>query len=370
MQFAAQRSRMPDDISRRDALKVLGAAALAPSVLPGMPNAAQHAAAPAPVLPLTSTSEVFVPPRGRAFMKFSFDFPEPSVEFGGLRFGFLVFTEENVYGLDASRTSADVTDDAMRLTCTGFVWAGGQERSAGTLTATFRKSGDAIEWDAVVEMPRAVRTVTAVVRGVPRGQISLAGGAFADPRDGEVLGGYTFGAGDLHGPGAAAGMSTPLAVVRASEREFFHMSSLDDRVRPKRFHFQPGESAYRVELVYEHDAWRDDRRVGAPPRSTTPSRRTSRTSSARTGSPRGRRAPTCSPGSAASRWSRRCTACTTRGSSSTTTRSSSRSSAGSRRASPPTACSRSSPRGTGATTGSTRRSARTRAWVASRASVG
>ena len=31
------------------------------------------------VLPLTSTSEVHVPPRGRSFMKFSFDFPEPSV---------------------------------------------------------------------------------------------------------------------------------------------------------------------------------------------------------------------------------------------------------------------------------------------------
>jgi len=47
------------------------------------------------VLPLTSTSEVFVPPRGRAFQKFSFDFPEPSIEFRDMRFGFLVFSREN-----------------------------------------------------------------------------------------------------------------------------------------------------------------------------------------------------------------------------------------------------------------------------------
>ena len=62
----------------------------------------------------------------------------------------------------------------------------------------------------------------------------LGGGAFADPRDTEVLGGYPLGAGDLHGPGAAAGMATPLAVVQAGDADFFFLSSLDDRVRPKR----------------------------------------------------------------------------------------------------------------------------------------
>jgi hypothetical protein len=163
-----------------------------------------------------------------------------------------------------ARTTADGTADEMRLTCTGFVWAGGQERAPGRLTATFRRAGNVVEWDAVVEMERPVKTVTAIVRGVPRGQLSLAGGGFTDPRDNEVLGGYAFGAGDLHGPGSAAGMVTPLAVVRASDTDFVALSSLDDRVRPKRFHFQPGEGAYRVELIHEHDAWRNDRRVVVP----------------------------------------------------------------------------------------------------------
>jgi hypothetical protein len=263
---------MSHDVSRRE---FLGAASLGALAL-GLPLRAGEAAdglaapngspaaGPADVLPLTSTSDVFVPPRGRAFMKFSFDFPEPSVAFGGLRFGFLVFSDENTYGLDAERITADETGDTLRLTCTGFVWAGGQEKAPGSLVATFRRSGTTIEWDVVVEMQRPVKTVSTIVRDVPRGNLSLGGGTLFETRDNEILGGYTFGAGDLHGPGAAQGMATPVAVVQAGEQDFISLSSLDDRVRPKRFYFQPGERAYRVELVYEHDAWRNDRRVTVP----------------------------------------------------------------------------------------------------------
>ena len=264
---------MTEPISRREALKVLGAAGAGALVPPRLIDSSPtHAALeraavwhpPGEIVPLTSTSDVFVPPRGRAFMKFSFDFPEPSVAFGDLRFGFLVFTEENAYGLDRGAMSAEGDGDEMRLTCTRFAWAGGQETTPGHLTATFRRRGATIEWDAVVEMDRPLKTVTTIVRGVPRGQISLSAGNFFDPRDNEILGGYTFGAGDLHGPGAAAGMTTPLAVVQAGDRDFFFLSSLDDRVRPKRFYFQPGEGAYRVELIHEHDAWRNDRRLTVP----------------------------------------------------------------------------------------------------------
>ena len=256
------------DVSRREWLKVVGAAGAA-SMISGAAAAAE-AMTPLPlpnaaeVLPLTSTSDVFVPPRGDAFMKFSFDFPEPSVAFGGYRFGFLVFTDENTYGLDASRITASETGDTMRLTCTGFVWAGGQEKAPGSLVAMFKRNGTTIEWDAVVEMPRPIKTVTTIIRGVPRGSIALGGGRLFDPKDNETLGGYTFGAGDLHGPGAATGITTALAVVQASDQDFVSLSSLDTRVRPKRFYFQPGERGYRVEAVYEHDAWRNDTRVTIP----------------------------------------------------------------------------------------------------------
>ena len=86
-----------------------------------------------PVLPLTSTSEVFIPGRGRGFMKFIFDFPEPAVEFEGYRFGFLVFTRENTYGLDAGRITARRTGDDLEITCSGLV---PQVTSGGSLAAS------------------------------------------------------------------------------------------------------------------------------------------------------------------------------------------------------------------------------------------
>ena len=267
---------MTDNISRREWIKTVGAASAAaalpigasaavppaPPTPPMLPPAT--AAPPGEILALSSTSEVFVPPRGRGFMKFSFDFPEPSVAFGQYRFGFLVFTGENAYGLDRSLMTAEVSGDTMTLVCNGFVWAGGQEKAPGSLVATFTRTGDTMEWDAVVEMEHPVKAISTLVRGVPRGSLSFGNGSFFDPYDNEILAGYPFGGGDLHGPGSAQGMTTPLAVVQAEPERFIFISSLDDRVRPKRFYFQPGERSYKVEAIYEHDGWRQDRRVQLP----------------------------------------------------------------------------------------------------------
>jgi hypothetical protein len=255
---------MSDSISRRDLLKAAGAAAALPLVgraggpAPGGPRAGSR------ILPLTSTSEVFVPPRGNAFQKFSFDFPEPSVEYEGLRFGFLVFSRENAYGLNAARMRADADGDALVVSCSEFVWAGGQERLPGRLAARLRKNGSFVEWDVTVEMDRPVKAVTTVVRGVPRGRISVGGGGPVDTHDDEVLIGYPFGAGDLFGGNTAWGAGTPLAIVQHADADFFFLASLDDRVRAKRFYFQPGEAGYRVECVFETEGWLDQQRVVVP----------------------------------------------------------------------------------------------------------
>jgi len=249
------------DISRRDWVKTVGAASASALVAPNLPVIARAHYAPGDIVELTSTSEIFTPPRGRGFMKFSFDFPEPSVVFGDYRFGFLVFTDENTYGLDRAKLRADGNGDALRVTCDGFVWAGGQEKAPGKLVASLERKGNTIEWDVVVDMERPVKTISTIVRGVPRGQVSLSAGPFADQRDNELLGGYTFGAGDLHGPGSAAAMTTPLLMIQASPTDVFYLSSLDERVRPKRFYLAPGDTSYRVEAIYEHDAWRNDRHV-------------------------------------------------------------------------------------------------------------
>lgn len=252
---------MLDPLSRRDWMKLVGAAG-AGAMVPTPP--ASFFPPPAPILPLSSTSEVFVPPRGRAFQKFSFDFPEPSVEFGGLRFGFLVFSRENVYGLDASRMTAVATPGGLEVTASGLVWAGGQERAPGTLVARLRQEGDVILWDITAAMGGPIKAVTTVLRGVPRGRISSGGGEPFDPGDDEVLFGYPFGGGDLFGGNVAWGMGTPLAVVQGDPQQFLALSTLDDRVRTKRFYFQPGERGYRVELVHEVEGWVDQPRVQVP----------------------------------------------------------------------------------------------------------
>jgi hypothetical protein len=272
---------MTEPFSRRDVLKTLGVAgagALLPvsahgdTVVPAVPAHTppmppidiRTVHAPGDIVELYSTSDVFIPPRGRSFMKFSFDFPEPAVVFGPHRFSILLFTEENTYTLDKARMKASGNDDALVLTCDGLTWAGGQEKAKGNVTVRFARTGRTITWDIVAEMDKPIKTVTTVVRDVPRGQVSLGGAPLADTRDGDVLGGYTFGAGDLHGAGTPQSMTTPVAIVQAAENDFLYVTTHDRKVRPKRYYFQAGERMFRTEVIYEHDAWRNDTRVEVP----------------------------------------------------------------------------------------------------------
>ena len=255
------------DLSRRDLIKAVGAAG-AGSVLASAASApslgAESARPPgrrAEILPLSSTSEVFVPPRGRGFNKFSFDFPEPSVAFDNLRFGFIVFGRDNAYAMDPRGMEATETADGMRITCKGFTWAGGQEKHDGTLAAQLKKTADGVDIDVTASMDQPVKTVTTIVRGVPRGKLSSSGGDFADVRDNEILLGYPFGGGDLM---LAGGLTTPVAVIQSADNAFFTLSSLDDKVRTKRMYFAPGENGYKVELIHEGEGWLDQRTLRVP----------------------------------------------------------------------------------------------------------
>jgi hypothetical protein len=267
---------MTDSINRRDWIRTVGVASAgalvvpdalraAPSpVRPPAPVPVRTVYAPGDIVELYSTSDVFIPPRGRSWMKFSFDFPEPGVVFGDHRFSFLLFTNENTYTLDRTLMRALGNNDALELTCTGLVWAGGQEKAPGNVTVRFRRTGRTIEWDIVAESAHPIKTISTVIRDVPRGQVSFGGGALQDTRDGDALGGYTFGAGDLHGAGTPQSMSTPVTILQAADSDFLYLTSQDTRVRPKRYYYQAGERAFRVEAIYEHDAWRDDTRVTVP----------------------------------------------------------------------------------------------------------
>ena len=48
-------------------------------------------------------------------MKFSFDFPEPSVAFEGFEFSFRVFTQENTYSLAADHLAVRASDNGLEI---------------------------------------------------------------------------------------------------------------------------------------------------------------------------------------------------------------------------------------------------------------
>jgi len=255
-------------MNRRELLKTFGAVGAGSLVSPGVLRAQAPAVAPATqpaatgtIVPLVSTSNVFIPPRGRSFMKFSYDFPEPSVQVGPYQIGFLVFTYENTYGLSREAMNVSVNGDRIELTCNEFVWAGGQQKAPGRLHATFTIDGEVVQWEANASMAHPVKSVTAVIRGVPRGRVSAAGGAPSDPRDSELLFGYPFSAGDLN---TAAGLTTPLVAVVQEDGACTYISSRDDRVRAKRVYMQPGETGYRVEAVFETEGWTHQNDVRVP----------------------------------------------------------------------------------------------------------
>jgi len=263
-------------LSRREWLRTVGAAgALAPlqMLATPAPSAGKRLSppvldvetryAPGDIVELYSTSDVFTPARGRTWMKFSFDFPEPAVVFGDHRFSFLIFTDENTYALDRSRMRATGTGEALELACDGFVWAGGQEHAPGKLTAVFSRQAATIDWRITVEMDRPIKSVTTVIRDVPRGRVAVGGGQLIETKDGDLVAGYPFGAGDLHNFEVTS-MTTPVAVVETADHDFLYLTTLDRLVRPKRYYFQAGERVFRAEAVYEHDAWRNDRRIEVP----------------------------------------------------------------------------------------------------------
>jgi hypothetical protein len=266
-------------ISRRDLLKTgvaAGVSSLVPLGARAAPQSAEltnaqasgggdvsspAAAEEGRILPLTSSSGVYIPPCGDSFFKFSFDFPEPSLAFQGMQFSFRLYTFENAYGLDRDSIKIEQITDGLRMRCSQFVWAGGQQKVSGNLVAQFRKVGDFVEWSASVEMDRLIKSISAIVRGAPRGKVAGGSSGFFDPAENEILLGYPFGAGDHH---IARSIDSPLAVIQEGEQEFFFLSTLLEQMRACRIYLQPGDEGYRAELVYEQEGWNRSNQLQSP----------------------------------------------------------------------------------------------------------
>jgi hypothetical protein len=257
---------MKSKFSRRDMLKgTAAAAATAYLGVEGFPaRAASAAVTPratvgdppnGTILPLNCTSNVILPPPGRSLQKFSFNFPEPSVAFNKLLIGFRLYTFENTFGLDRDLMKVTPEGDGLLLECSGFVYAGGQLKAPGKLRSHIRPNGDFVEWDVVAEMDHPIKSVTTIVRGVPRGKIAPGSSGFFDPKENEILFGYPWGNG-------GRSTDTPLTVIEAGKQDYFFLSSLNEQVRANRMYFEPAEeNRYRVELVYEQPGWKHSNRL-------------------------------------------------------------------------------------------------------------
>jgi hypothetical protein len=274
-------------MSRRSLLKTVGGAGVGAAVARHLAPADVAATAQAQpladgtILPLTSTSDVFIPPRGRSFQKFSFDFPEPSVVVGPYKFSVLVFTYENAYAMDAERMSVHVPPGGAAngptvVACNGLVWAGGQEKAPGRVTLQVQpgvtrtqdhpdRSMQGVTCRAKVEINQPIRAVSIIVRGIPRGQVSGGGTPFSSPGDGELLFGYPFSGGDLFGNVVNSGLTTPLVLIQESASRVVSISCALDRVRTTRIFLQPGESGYRAECLVETNGWEKVTTFDAPP---------------------------------------------------------------------------------------------------------
>lgn len=162
---------MGQGISRRSVLAASAAGAAATAV--------PATAANPELKPLTSRSGVYTPARGDGVMQFGFDFPEPSAEVGPLLVSFRVQTYENVYAIDPARTQVLREAGHVRILCDGLLGAGGQETAPGSLTADFTIGAeDVVEWRVEAEARADIKSITTVVRGLPRGELSVSAGAF------------------------------------------------------------------------------------------------------------------------------------------------------------------------------------------------
>src|SRR5205807_8408833 len=144
-----------------------------------------------------------------------------SVASESLPLSFRVYTFENTYAPEASWRTAESAGDGVRAQSQGFVWAGDEQKAPGTLDVRITRSGSFVECQATAEMGQPIKSIAAILRGVPRGKVSVAGGNFFDPKDNELLFGYPFGGGSLF---VAGGMDSPVLIIESREKECCFLS--------------------------------------------------------------------------------------------------------------------------------------------------
>lgn len=190
----------------------------------------------------------------------SFDANDPEFEFGGYTFAFRVFTPSNVYGLDPTRLAVHRTPDGLSLHAQGLTWAGGQEPCEGFFQATLTKESDVIEWVASAGHTQRIKSIGALVGGLPRGLVAPCQRGFTDPGDDELLFTYPH----MH-RNYGDSIHSPLLLIQPPTGGIVYALCLDDTVRPKRFYIRPLGDTYHAEFLVEQRATEWSTEFRAPP---------------------------------------------------------------------------------------------------------
>lgn len=191
---------------------------------------------------------------------FSFDFNDPSFDFGGYTFAFRIFTASNVYGLDPARLTVNRASDRLALHADGLTWAGGQERCDGRFEAALTMENGTIEWVARAQHSDPIKSIAALVDGLPRGRVAPCQRDFTDADDEERL--FTY----PHMPrNYGDTILSPLLLIQPPAGEVLYIHCLDDVVRPKRFYLRPQGDCYHAEFLVEEQAPAWSTEFQAPP---------------------------------------------------------------------------------------------------------
>ena len=184
----------------------------------------------------------------------SFDFNERWFDVEPWPMAFRVFTEVNVYTPDPARSQVRQTPEGWVIEADRYAWAGGQQTREGRFAARLHRLEHGIGWTIEAAMPERIKTLTALVRGVPRGDLLTRRLGFSPlpPGTDEICQYPTT-------------MRVPVFGVRHAPGDCTIVASDDAAVRAKTVAFRPEGEGLLVEIHHHEDARQWSTHLTAPP---------------------------------------------------------------------------------------------------------
>lgn len=191
-------------------------------------------------------------------MDLSFTFRTAQMDLYGYTCSLYVYTFENVYALDPDRVERQEEGGCTTFRCSGLVWAGGQEKAAGQVTVTARRTpeGAVRVGIQVAGMAHVIRSTRLVIHNLRPGCVANYLETTCPEIDEEGI--------NLHYPEAWRTLDVSMVLLRHADGPMTCLRSLDTQVRDKRFVFLRVGEAVQGELIHEEAADRMDYGVEVP----------------------------------------------------------------------------------------------------------